>query len=39
MGVNLPWGNVHCAIYETYLVSWFSRDLCLIGGGGGINVP
>ena len=21
-------------IYETYLVYWFSRDLCLIGGGG-----
>ena len=32
---------VHCAIYicETYLVSWFSKDLCLIGGGGGINLP
>ena len=27
--------NVHSAIYETYLVSWFSRDLCSIGGGGG----
>ena len=33
-GVNLPWVYVHCAIYETYLVSWFSRDLCLIGEGG-----
>ena len=33
-GVNLPWVYVHCAIYETYLVWWFSRDLCLIGGGG-----
>ena len=27
---------MHCAlyIYETYLVSWFSKDLCSIGGGG-----
>ena len=24
--------NVHSAIYETYLVSWFSRNLCSIGG-------
>ena len=31
-GVNLPWVYVHCAIYETYLVSLFSRDLCLLGG-------
>ena len=34
-GVNLPWVYVHCAIFETYLVSWFSRDLCSIGGGVG----
>ena len=27
-GVNLTWVNVHCAIYETYLVSWFCSDLC-----------
>ena len=25
--------NVHSAIYETYLVSWFSRDLCSVEGG------
>ena len=25
--------NVHSAIYETYLVYWFSRDLCSVGGG------
>ena len=25
----------HCAIYETCLVYWFSRDLCSIGGGVG----
>ena len=31
-GVNLPWVYVHCAIHETYLVQWFSKDLCLIGG-------
>ena len=24
--------NVHSAIYETYLVSWISRNLCSIGG-------
>ena len=35
-GVNLPWVYVHCAIYETYLVSWFSKDLCSLGGGGSI---
>ena len=34
-GINLPWVDVHYAIYETYLVYWFSRDLCLIGGGVG----
>ena len=38
-GVNLPWLYVHCAIYETYLVYLFSRGLCLIGVGGGVNVP
>ena len=32
-GVHLPWVCVHCAIYETYLVSWFSTDLCSIAGG------
>ena len=31
MGIYL-----HCAIYETYLVSWLCRDLCLIGGGGNL---
>ena len=31
-GANLPWVYVHCAIYETYLVSWFCRDLCSFGG-------
>ena len=39
MGSNLPWVYVHCAICETYVVYWFSRDLCLIGGGGGVNLP
>ena len=35
-GVNLPWVYVHCVIYEhLHLVSWLSRDLCSIGGGGG----
>ena len=29
---------MHSAIYETYLVSWFSRDLCSIGGGG-VHLP
>ena len=32
-GGSLPWVFVHCAIYETYVVSWFCRDLCSIGGG------
>ena len=27
VGVNLPWIYVHSAIYETYLVSWFSRSM------------
>ena len=39
VGVNLPWVYVHCAIYETYFVSWLSRDLCSLGGGGGVNLP
>ena len=38
-GVSLPWVYVHYAIYETSLVEWFSRDLCLIGGGGGVSLP
>ena len=33
--VNLSWVYVHCAIYETYLVSCFSRHLCSIRGGVG----
>ena len=37
--VNLPCLYVHCAIYETYLVSWISTDLCSIGGGGRVNLP
>ena len=32
-GISLPWVFVHCAIYETYVVSWFCRDLSSIGGG------
>ena len=28
------WVYVHCAIHETYVVYWFSRVLCWIGGGG-----
>ena len=39
-GVNLPLVYVHCAIYKTYLVSWFSRHLCSIWGvGGRANLP
>ena len=37
-GVSLPWVYVHSSICETYLVYWFSRDLCL-NGGRGIHVP
>ena len=37
--VNLQWVYVNCVIYETYLVSWFSRYLCSIGGGGGVSLP
>ena len=38
--VNLQLVYVHCTIYETYLVSWFSRHLCCIGGGRGrVNLP
>ena len=33
-GANLQWVYVHCAIYETYVVSQFCTDLCSIGGGG-----
>ena len=33
------WCDGFPEIYETYLVSWFSRDLCLIGGGDGVNLP
>ena len=32
-GVHLPWVYLHAALYETYLVKWYSRDLCSIGGG------
>ena len=28
-----------CYMYVMYLVYWFSRDLFLIGGGGGVNRP
>ena len=31
----MPWVYVHSAIYETYLVQWFSIDLCSIGEGVG----
>ena len=37
-GVSLPWVYVHSSICETYLVYWSSRDLCVIGGGGGGSV-
>ena len=37
--MNLPWVYVICAICETYVVLWFSRDLCLIGGGDGVSLP
>ena len=39
LGVDLPYVYVHCAICETYLVYWFSRDICLIGWGGGVSLP
>ena len=32
-GLDLAYVYVHCAIYETYLVYWFLRDICSIGGG------
>ena len=38
VGVSLPWVYAHSAICETYLVWWFSTDLCSIGGGG-IHLP
>ena len=34
-GINVPWLYVHSAIYKTYVVEWFFRDLCSIGGRGG----
>ena len=37
--VTLPLVYVHSAIYDSYLVYWFSRDLCSIGGGGEVNLP
>ena len=30
---------VHSTLYETYLLQWFSRNLCSIGEGGGVNLP
>ena len=30
---------MHCAMFETYLVYWFSKDLCSIGGGSRVNLP
>ena len=38
-GVSLPLVYVHSAIYETYLVQWFSRDLCTIVGRVGVSLP
>ena len=38
-GVRLQWVHMHSAIYENYLVLWLSRDLFLIGGGGGVSLP
>ena len=32
LGVHLPQVYVHSAICETYSASWFSIDLCSIGG-------
>ena len=32
-GVSLPWVFGHCAICETYVVSWFCTDLSSIGEG------
>ena len=37
--MNLPWVYVHSAIYDSYLVYRFTRDLCLIRGGGELNLP
>ena len=37
--MSLPWVYVHSSICETYLVYWSSRDLCSIGGGGGVSLP
>ena len=36
-GVSLPWVYVHSAIYDSYLVYWFSRDLCSIGEEVGVG--
>ena len=33
MSVCLHLVYVHSSIYEMYLVQWFSRNLCSIGGG------
>ena len=38
-GVSLSLVDVHSAIYESYLVYSFSRDLLLIRGGGGVSLP
>ena len=38
-GVSLPWVYMHSSVCGTYLVYWFSRDLCSIGGGGGVRLP
>ena len=36
--VHLPLVYVHSSICENYLVQQFSRDLCLMRGGGGVSV-
>ena len=30
---NLPWVDVHSALYEVYIVAWCCMDLWSIGGG------
>ena len=37
-GISLPWVFVHCAIYETYVVAWFCRDLSIGGGQSAIGI-
>ena len=37
--VSLPWVYVESAIYETYLVQWFSRYIWSIRGGGMVSLP